>query len=82
MHIKSVKLNKKTATITVHSEDCNLDRYKVLAQSLLYGNYNPLRKFSNSGNPIDLEKLEKYKEKYESLINDIIGDMDLNVEDL
>lgn len=82
MNIKSVKFTKRTASLTMFSEDSNLDRYTVLAISLLMGNYNALRKHSKNDSPIDLGKLEVFKERHRDLLNDIINEMDIDVESM
>jgi len=85
MNFNYLKINKKTAIISLITSSrsiCNLDRYKVLAICLLTGAYNPLRKFSKKGCPIDLLKLSKYKERFEDLLNEVINDMDVDVEEV
>lgn len=76
MLINSLKFTPKTAKIIV---DRGGNEEKILALSLLMGNYNPLRKFSKNDSPIDLEKLEAYKDRLENLISEMVSDMDVDV---
>lgn len=80
--IKNLKLNKKTALLTIYSEsgllNNSIDEKRIIALSLMIGNFNPLRKYASSGVPIDLDKFEKYQDRFNTLIDDIVSDLEID----
>jgi len=88
MIAKSIKFKKKTITITLESKynkNSNKEIKKAIALGLLCGLYNPIRKYSNSDNPIDIKSLRDYRYDYEFLVEEIIRKLNIditNIEDL
>ena len=53
-----------------------------MALALLVGAYNPLRKHSENDEPIDLEKLNSFKDRFNELIWEVKNEMNLNIDGL
>ena len=78
MLIKNLTFTKTTAKIIVHVESIE-DKKDIVAQSLLLGNFNPLREFSENDTPINLDKLKEFKDRYEDLICEMVDSMNVKV---
>jgi len=79
--LKSGKIQKKTAVITLHNENI-IDTENNIALALLLGAYNPLRKHSSNDMPINLDKLEELQNKFDSIISEIKYEMKVNILDV
>lgn len=67
----------KTTTMVFESE--TLDQTKNnIAVALLCGAFNPLRKYSSNGVPIDLEKLKKLQIEFRNLLEEV--ELNMNVD--
>ena len=85
MTIKKLKFTKKTASFTFDiSEPWSNDtdqtkKAEMILLSLLYGSFNPLKKFNSDKRPIELEKLSESIDKYETLIVDMLKNIDTDL---
>jgi len=50
-----------------------------IALGLLLGGYNPLRRHSKDGQPIDLDKLEALQDRFDDLIYEVQEAMNVNI---
>ncbi len=85
IYSKSIHIKQKTATLVLDGEDNylnNLNYYEIAALLLLTGFYNPLRRVSPSDNPIDLESLKGYKQRFQDLINEVISEAEVNADEI
>lgn len=74
------KLKQTTLTTQITFESDTVEELRSnIALALLTGAYNPLRKHSKGGQPIDYDKLKVFQEKFETLISDVKDEMDINV---
>lgn len=86
MTLKKLKFTKKTATFTFDiaepwSNDTDeTEMTRVLALSLLIGNYNPLRKYCKNDQPIDIEHLEGFKTEFDNLISRVSDSMNTDIK--
>ncbi len=85
MTIKKLKFTKKTATFTFDiSEAWSNDtdqtkKVEMLLLSLLYGTFNPLKKFNSDKRPIELDKLRECIKNYDAIIIDMIKNIDTDL---
>ena len=86
MFFRNIKFTKQTAKITLglgtfrtRSKYDSSKMMRVLALSLLLGNYNPLRQYCKNNQPIDLEKLEGFKAEFDDLISRVRGSMNTDI---
>jgi len=79
--LKSGKIQKKTAVITLHNENI-IDAENNIAIALLLGAYNPLRKHSPNEMPINLDKLKELQNEFDSIISEIKHEMKVNILDV
>lgn len=86
MFFRNIKFTKQTAKITLGIGAFRTRKsysapkmMRVLALSLLLGNYNPLRKYCKNDQPIDLEKLEGFKTEFDDLISRVRDSMNIDI---
>ena len=76
--LKRAKQTTKTTQLVLVSEtDHQLS--SNIALGLLLGGYNPLRRHSKDGQPIDLDKLKALQERFSDLIHDVQEVMNVNI---
>jgi phage terminase Nu1 subunit (DNA packaging protein) len=81
VQIKQAKQTKTTTQMTFCSN--NVDELSNnIALALLTGSFNTLRKYSKNGQPINLDKLKNFKEKFDDLIYDVKSEMSINIKDV
>ena len=78
VQIRKAKQNKLTTQMTFESDTVDQLRSNV-ALALLTGSFNPLRKYSKEGQPIDLDKLKIFQEKFNNLISEVESEMNINI---
>ena len=78
IQIKKAKQNKLTTQMTFEAETVNQLRSNI-ALGLLTGSFNPLRKYSKDGQPIDLDKLKVLQKKFDNLISEVENEMSVNI---
>lgn len=78
VQIRKAKQNKLTTQITFESETVNQLRSNV-ALALLAGSFNSLRKYSKDRQPIDLDRLKVFQEKFDKLISEVENEMSVNI---
>lgn len=85
MTIKKLKFTKKTATFTFdiaepwENKTDQTKKAELIALSLLFGTFNPLRKFSSDKDPIQLNELSKCTEQYQNMIFDLLQNIDADL---
>lgn len=81
VQIRKAKQNKLTTQMTFESDAVDQLRSNI-ALGLLTGSYNPLRKYSKNGQPIDLDKLKSFQEKFNNLISEVENEMSVNITEV
>jgi len=78
VQLKRAKQTTKTTQLVLESETIN-QLGSNIALGLLTGGYNPLRRYSKDGQPIDLDKLKALQERFDDLIYDVKEVMNVNI---
>ena len=78
VQIRKAKQNKLTTQMTFEAKTVNQLRSNI-ALGLLSGSFNPLRKYSKDGQPIDLDKLKALQQKFNDLISEVENEMSVNI---
>ena len=76
MVIRSLEFKKLTAVIKFENYNTAL-KNELIALSLINGLYNPMRKYSDNDMPLTMDQMEEYRKKFDTLIADIVYDMNL-----
>jgi hypothetical protein len=76
---KTAKYEKTSTTIKLFATTSEQKRENI-ALALLTGSYNPLRKHSLSGQPIDEERLKKFQEEFNNIIAKVSYEMNIDIE--